>query len=85
VRGPTGRCRNLVLLEHDVLAVGDLEALDDLLVRDLAVLGRAEAPMLDLPLVRQVHLAEAHGLGLDRRVQLHGHVDHADGDRSVPE
>jgi hypothetical protein len=28
--------------------------------------------------VREVHLAEARGLGLDRRIQLHRHRDESD-------
>ena len=51
-----------VLLEDDVLAVGDLEALDDLLVGDLLVLLGAEAPVLDGRAVVEVDLAEGHAL-----------------------
>ena len=85
VAGAAGRRLDLVLVEDDVLARGDLVALHDLLVGDLLVLLRAEAPVLDARPVLEVDLVEVNGLGLGRRVQLHGDVHDPDGDRPVPD
>jgi hypothetical protein len=84
VRGIAGRGRELVLVEDHVLPLLDREALDDVVVRDLAVLGGAEAAVLDLRVVLEVDLAEAHRLRLDGGVELDRHVDEADGDCAVP-
>src|SRR4051812_40841357 len=84
-RARAGRCLDLVLLEHHVLAVGDLIAADDLLVRDLLAFLRADALVLDAGAVVDVHLVEVDGLALGRGMDLHGHVHAAERDRAVPD
>ena len=53
---------DLVLVEDHVLTRGDLVALHDLLVGDLLVLLRAEAPVLDARPVLEVDLMEVDRL-----------------------
>ena len=76
---------HLVVVEHHVLAGADLVTLDDVVVGHLLVVLRADAAMLDAAAVVDVHLVEVDALRLGGRVELDGHVDHAEGDRPVPD
>lgn len=80
-----GRRRQLLLGQDRVLAVGDLMALDDLLVRDLLVLLHAEPAVLDARPVGQVHLVEGDALRCRRGVQLDGDGDVPEGQDGVQE
>jgi hypothetical protein len=71
--------------QHDVLVGADLIALDDLLVGDfLAVLLR-DALVADARPVSLAQLLEAHRLLRRRAVELHGHVQEPEADRSTPD
>jgi hypothetical protein len=84
-RSLAGRGLQLLVLEHHELALGDLVALHDLLVRDLLVLLRADPLVLDPRAVVLVDLVEVHGPVLGGRVDLHGHEDARERDRPVPD
>ena len=71
--------------DHDVALLGQLEALDDLLVRDLLVGHGVHALLGDAVARVGVELVEADGLARDRRVELDGHVDEPEGDRAAPD
>src|SRR4029079_7500987 len=71
-------------LDQDVAVLGDLVALDDVLVGDLlAVLG-VHALVLDPRAGLARELVKPHALAIERAVQLHGHGDHAEADSSGP-
>ena len=74
----------LVAAQDHVLVGRVLVALDDLLVGDLLAVGLGDPLVLDPRAVALTELAEAHGLLGDRAVELHGHVEQPEADRSTP-
>src|SRR6185295_1185124 len=62
----------------------DLIALDDLLVGDLLAVGLGHPLVPDARAVARAKLAEAHGLPRHGAVELHGHVQEPEADRSAP-
>src|SRR5262249_48337292 len=74
----------LVLGQEDVLVRRVLVALDDLLVGDLLAVGLGHALVANPRAVALAELAEADGLLGDRAVELHGHVQQPEADRSTP-
>jgi hypothetical protein len=85
LRQRAGGGGDLLVGQLDELAAADLVTLDDLVVVDLLAVVGADAPVLDRAAVLGVHLAEPHGLGLGRRVDLDRHGHEAERDRSVPD
>ena len=70
--------------QNDVLLGRDLIALDDLLVGDLLAVGLGHPLVPDARAVARAQLAEAHRLARHGAVQLHGHVQEPEADRSAP-
>ena len=69
----------------DVALLGQLEALDDLLVGHLLLGDGVHALLGDAVARVGVELVEADGLARDRRVELDRHVDQSEGDRAAPD
>ena len=70
----------------DHVAVGrELEALDDVVVGDLVARRRVDALLRDPHAGLAAELVEAHGLAVDRAVELDGDGDQAEGDRTGPD
>ncbi len=75
----------LLVGQHDLVAVFELEAATDLLPFDLFPLLGAVTALLDRGAVLLVELAEVKVEVARRARQAHRHVDQAEGERSVPE
>jgi hypothetical protein len=77
--------REVLVGDHDVLALLVLVAAHDLVVGNLLVIERAAADVLDAPLVLLMEKVEAHVVRADRGLELDGDRDQAEVDRAVPE
>src|SRR5262249_54816700 len=83
--GPLGiELGELVLGQYHVLVGRVLVPLDDLLVGDLLAVGLRHALVPDPRAVTLTELAKTDGLLRDRAVELHGHVQKPEADRSTP-
>src|SRR5690606_29909888 len=74
----------VVVVEHDHLAVLGLVSLGDVGVVDLLAVEAADALVADPAALLGVHLAEGDVLALGRRIQLHRHADQSVGHRALP-
>jgi hypothetical protein len=72
-------------LDDHVAVGGQLEALDDVLVRDLVAGRRVDALLRDAYAGFAAELVEAHGLAVDRAVELDRDGDQAERDRPGPD
>jgi hypothetical protein len=78
------RGRDLLVGEGHVLAVGNLEALDDLVVGHL-VPGIGDLAVVDALRVAGLEQVEVHVVLADRRVHADGRIDEAERDGATPE
>ena len=85
LRGPARQVGEVLVGEHDHVAVLGLVALGDVVVRHLLAVDGAGALVLDPPAVLAVDLAELHVVVLGRRVEPDRHVDQAEGDGALPD
>ena len=85
LRRPRRQVGEVVVGEHDHLAVLGLVPLGDVVVRDLLAVDRAEPPVADAAAVLAVHLPELHVVVLGGGVEPDGHVDEPERDRALPD
>jgi hypothetical protein len=78
------QCGELVVADGDVLTGGELVALDDVLVGDIALVGARDPLHLDTGTRLGVDLIEVDGLTGHGTEELHRDVDQAEADRSAP-
>src|SRR5207302_8642600 len=78
-------CLEVLLLHEDVLALLELERLDDLVVRDRLILLLADLLVTDRAALFLMHEVEMELVLLDRAVQAHGNVGEAERDRTGPD
>ena len=74
----------LVRIDHDVAALGDLVALDDVVVADFLTGFGVDLPVADARHVALVELVERHALAPDRVEQLDGDRHQSERDRAAP-